>query len=160
MQPAQLDTAHGLLQFLPAQPTAGPSRFPGVPMPEPQAATTESSGTAQSQADVSNAPLAPLFSYISHGMDTLLQSIQRSQAAAHGVVMAEVATICQELKAGHAQAADHSGNPSAPSDNTGSYSCLFPPKKKTSRQRRHFIPSNPDDPENKKDIQQHINFSV
>jgi len=170
MQRAQLDAARQQAtlhnQSLP-EPIPGSFRFAGVPTPGPQATapfpSAESRGTTQPQANVSNAPLAPLFSYISHGMDTLLQSIQRSQAASQEVVMAEVATIRQELKASHAQAADggnravNGGNPSTLSD---SDSCPFPPKKKRSMNRRHFIPSDPSDPENKIDIQQHVEFSV
>ena len=45
----------------------------------------------QTSPDKTGPSLAPLFSYISQGMDTLLTTMQRSQAVAHDVVMNEIA---------------------------------------------------------------------
>jgi len=161
MQLAQVDAAHQqatLHNQSPPEPIPGSFHFTGVLMPGPQApfSLAESRGTSQPQANILNVPLVPLFLYISHRMDTLLQLMQCSQAVSQEAVMAQVTAICHELKASHMQAAD-GGNPSSPPDTDG---CLFPPKKKRLMNHQHFIPSDPSDPESKKDIQQHVEFMV
>ena len=103
--------------------------------------------------------LTPLFSYISQGMDTLLTTMQHSQAAAHEVVMKEIVAMWQELNASNA--APRSSN-SKRVDDTETISGIRLPSKRARKSRNpaYFIPFDPDAPPTPKDFQEHKDFLV
>ena len=115
---------------------------------------------AQSCPNETGPSLAPLFSYISQGMDTLLTTMQHSQAAAHEVVMKEVVAIRQELNAPNV--APKSSNQKRVPDDTETISGIRLPSKRARKSRNpaYFIPSDPDAPPTQKDFQQHKDFLV
>ena len=104
--------------------------------------------------------LAPLFSYISQGMDTLLTSMQRSQAASHDIVMNEIAAIRRGLP-NVSKAAPSSSNPENEDDTEIISGIQLPLKRaRKSRNPTYFIPSDPDTPPAPKDFQEHKDFLV
>ena len=104
--------------------------------------------------------LAPLFSYISQGMDTLLTTMQRSQTAAHDVVMKEITAIRWELP-NIPKATPRSSNPQHEDDTEIISGIQLPSKRaRKSRNPTYFIPSNPNAPPVPKDFQEHKDFLV
>ena len=128
------------------------------PVPSPPGGRN-AEGT-QSRPNETGPSLAPLFSYISQGMDTLLTTVQHSQAAAHEVVMKEIVAMRQELNAPNT--APRSSNPKKRVDDTETISGIRLPSKRARKSRNpaYFIPSDPDAPPTPKDFQQHKDFLV
>ncbi|KAI5997752.1 hypothetical protein EDC04DRAFT_2909497 [Pisolithus marmoratus] len=87
-------------------------------------------------------PLAPLLSYFSQGLDTLLRSIQASQMTSHDALMKEVNDLRQQLNVSETASAAQLSNVQ---------SC------KTRKQYK-FIPSNPGSPPTRQDKQEHHAF--
>ncbi|KAI6008981.1 hypothetical protein EDC04DRAFT_2610789 [Pisolithus marmoratus] len=86
--------------------------------------------------------LAPLLSYFSQGLDTLLHSIQASQMMSHNALMKEVNDLHQQLNMSKTASAAQLSNVQ---------SC------KTHKQYK-FIPSNPGSPPTRQDKQEHHVF--